>query len=101
MISGALPSTAFAASPPLTFAGFVFTGLGIANLVPVIFRAAGRQTAMPPSLAIAAITAMGSSGVLLGPAMIGFLAQRCSIELSFVVITAGFLFVAASGPKVS
>src|SRR5687767_7497484 len=32
--------------------GFVAVGLGAANIVPVLFRRAGRQTVMPPGLAI-------------------------------------------------
>jgi hypothetical protein len=55
---------------------------------------------MPPSLAIASITTMGYSGILLGPAVIGFLAQRFSLELSFSVIAVGLIFGAASGSKV-
>ncbi len=53
-------------------AGFALIGLGAANVVPVYFRRAGMQQAMPPALAITAITATGYAGLLLGPAVIGF-----------------------------
>jgi MFS family permease len=59
----------------LALSGFVLIGLGAANLVPVLFSAAGRQTIMPPGLAIAAVTTTGYAGILLGPAIIGFVAD--------------------------
>jgi predicted MFS family arabinose efflux permease len=85
----------------LAFGGFLLIGLGISNLVPIFFTAAGRQTIMPPSFAIASITAIGYAGILLGPAGIGFVARHFSLEISFALIALGLLFVALSGPKVT
>lgn len=85
----------------LAFGGFLLVGLGISNLVPIFFTAAGRQTIMPPSFAIASITAIGYAGILLGPAGIGFVARHSSLEISFALIALGLLFVAISGPKVT
>lgn len=90
-----------APTPWLAFGGFLLIGLGISNLVPIFFTAAGRQTVMPPSFAIASITAIGYAGILLGPAGIGFVAEHASLELSFGLIAFGLLFVAASGPGVT
>lgn len=83
----------------LAFGGFLLVGLGVSNLVPVFFTAVGRQTIMPPSFAIASITAIGYAGILLGPAGIGFVAEHFSLEVSFALMAIGLLFVAASGPK--
>lgn len=88
-----------APTPWLAFGGFLLIGLGISNLVPIFFTAAGRQTIMPPSFAIASITAIGYAGILLGPAGIGFVAQHFSLEVSFGLMALGLIFVAASGPK--
>ena len=88
-----------APTPWLAFGGFLLIGLGISNLVPIFFTAAGRQTIMPPSFAIASITAIGYAGILLGPAGIGFVAHHLSLEVSFVLMALGLIFVAASGPK--
>ena len=87
--------------PWLAFGGFLLVGLGISNLVPIFFTAAGRQTIMPPSFAIASITAIGYAGILLGPAGIGFVARHASLEASFALVALGLLFVAASGPRVT
>jgi predicted MFS family arabinose efflux permease len=73
--------------------GFVLIGLGAANIVPVLFRRAGSQTVMPPGLAIAAITTMGYAGILLGPAAIGFLADRWGLVGAFWVVPAILLLV--------
>ena len=64
-------------------AGFVLIGLGTANIVPVLFSQAGRQAAMPASLAVAAVTTIGYAGVLAGPALVGFVAQLSSLPAAF------------------
>jgi predicted MFS family arabinose efflux permease len=72
---------------------FSLIGLGAANVVPVLFRRAGRQTVMPPTLAIAAITTTGYAGILLGPAVIGFVAKHTGLTLAFWMIPALLLLV--------
>jgi MFS family permease len=67
----------------LSMLGFLLIGAGAANLVPVLFSAAGRQTIMPPALAIAAVTTTGYGGILMGPALIGFVAQGVGLPLAF------------------
>jgi predicted MFS family arabinose efflux permease len=105
IVSGGLLAAAglvlavLAPTPWLAFAGFLLVGLGISNLVPIFFTAAGRQTIMPPSFAVASITAIGYAGILLGPAGIGFVAEHFGLNVSFVLMALGLLFVAASGPK--
>ena len=71
---------------PVAMAGFVLIGVGAANVVPVLFRGAGSQAVMPPVLAIAAITTMGYAGILLGPALIGFVADHVGLTLAFWMI---------------
>lgn len=75
-----------AATPAITLAGFVLVGLGAANLVPVVFSIAGRQTIMPAGLAIASVTTTGYAGVLLGPAIVGFAAHQTSLPTAFWVL---------------
>lgn len=68
--------------------GFLLVGLGASNIVPVLFTAAGRQSAMPPSLAVAAVTTIGYAGVLLGPAAIGFLSREWGLAAVFLGLAA-------------
>jgi hypothetical protein len=73
---------------PIAMAGFLLIGLGAANLVPVLFSAAGRQSTMPPALAIAAVTTTGYAGILAGPAAVGFVAQALGLTTSFWLLAA-------------
>jgi predicted MFS family arabinose efflux permease len=70
----------------LALLGFFMVGTGAANLVPVLFSAVGRQTIMPPALAIAAVTTTGYGGILLGPALVGFVSQATSLTVAFWVL---------------
>ena len=88
-------------SPPwLALTGFILIGLGAANIVPVLFSAAGRQTVMPASLAIAAVTTTGYAGVLVGPALVGFAADLTSLPIAFGWLTLLIALVALSANKV-
>jgi MFS family permease len=66
--------------------GFFLIGAGLSNIVPILFSAAGRQTTMPTTLAVAAISSIGYSGILLGPAFIGAIAHQTSLINAFIVI---------------
>ena len=81
------------------FIGFTLIGAGASNIVPVLFTAAGNQNSMPMTLAISAVVSMGYAGLLAGPAVIGFIAEISSLNISFVVIALGLLALAASAKK--
>ncbi|MGO2957903.1 MAG: MFS transporter [Acetobacter sp.] len=74
----------------LALSGFVFIGLGIANIAPILFRRAAEQTVMPAGLAVSALTTIGYTGVLLGPAGIGFAASLITLKGAFWLL-AGLL----------
>lgn len=75
------------------FAGFLLIGLGASNTVPVLFRQAGAQTAVPSGLAIAAVTTVGYAGILAGPAGVGFVAQAIGLPNAFWILAAMLLLV--------
>jgi MFS family permease len=66
--------------------GFFLVGCGASNIVPVLFRQAGRQKIMPMALAVAYISTLGYSGILVGPAIIGFIAEATSLHISFIFL---------------
>ena len=72
----------------LAMSGFLLIGLGASNIVPVLFRGAGAQRAMPPGLAVAAITTAGYAGVLVGPAAIGLVANSVGLPVAFWLLAA-------------
>lgn len=77
----------------VAFAGFLLIGLGASNTVPVLFRQAGAQSAMPAGLAIASVTTVGYAGILVGPAGVGFLAQAIGLPSVFWVLGALLILV--------
>ncbi len=81
--------------------GFFCIGAGGANIVPVLYTATGRQTVMAPSLAVAAITTIGYAGILLGPAIIGFVARASSLGTAFLLVAALLLAVPASATTIT
>ncbi|WP_424928831.1 MFS transporter [Amaricoccus tamworthensis] len=72
--------------PAVALSGFVLIGLGAANLVPILFSAAGRQKVMPAGLAVASVTTTGYAGVLMGPALLGFAADMTSLPVAFWLV---------------
>lgn len=85
----------------LSFAGFVLLGLGASNLVPVLFRRAGQQRVMPAAFAVSAVTTAGYAGVLLGPALIGFLASAVGLSAAFWLLAALLVLVPVSAARVT
>lgn len=80
---------------------FLLIGFGAANTVPILFSAAGRQTAMPVNMAISAMTTIGYAGILAGPALIGFVAHGFSLVTAFAAIVVLLVAVAASARLVT
>lgn len=82
---------------PAALLGYALIGAGCSNIVPVLFTAVGRQTTMPQSAAIPAMTSLGYAGILVGPAFIGFVAHASNLSIALGVLIVLLLFVAASG----
>nr|WP_113864716.1 MFS transporter [Brenneria salicis]NMN92292.1 putative MFS family arabinose efflux permease [Brenneria salicis ATCC 15712 = DSM 30166]RBP67631.1 putative MFS family arabinose efflux permease [Brenneria salicis ATCC 15712 = DSM 30166]RLM32391.1 MFS transporter [Brenneria salicis ATCC 15712 = DSM 30166] len=81
--------------------GFVMVGIGASNVVPILFSAAGNQKIMPASLAIASITTVGYAGILVGPTLLGFIAQLSSVSLAFGCVALLLLIVCASARAIT
>lgn len=71
----------------LNMCGFMLTGLGIANLVPLLFSAVGNLSAATAEYALPTVTLIGYAGLLIGPALIGFGAQWRGLALMFSCLT--------------
>jgi predicted MFS family arabinose efflux permease len=90
-----------APSRPGALVGFGMVGLGSSNIVPVLYSALGRQTVMAPNLAVAAVTTLGFTGILTGPALIGFVAHMADLPAAFLGVAAMLMVVAASARTAS
>ena len=71
----------------LLYMGFFAIGIGIANIVPIFYSMLGRQQVMPLNMAVSAVSTLGYLGILMGPALIGFIAQQTSLYVSFGLLT--------------
>lgn len=79
-----------APTPVIAIAAFAFAGLGIANMVPIAFSAAGNQDGMSSSTGMSVVTTMGYSGILVAPSGIGFIGERTGFSPIFIALS-GFL----------
>ncbi|MCX6217557.1 MFS transporter [Spirosoma sp.] len=77
-------------------AGFILLGLGAANIVPIFFSEAGRLPGIAPSVSLPAITTIGYTGMLAGPASLGFIAQHFSLSTAFISVALLLVLVALS-----
>jgi fucose permease len=77
--------------------GFALCGLGIANAVPLLFSAAGRVEPQGPSLA-AAFT-LGYTGFIVGPPVIGILADQFGLPRTLALLLLTALAVTALGGR--
>ncbi|WP_084007865.1 MFS transporter [Erwinia piriflorinigrans] len=71
----------------ITALAFLLIGLGVANIAPMLFTASGLQKEMPDALAVAAVSSLGYSGILMGPAIIGFVAHFTTLIGAFIFVT--------------
>jgi fucose permease len=79
--------------PAAALIGLFLVGLGVANGVPLMFSAAGRQPDTPPGPGIAAVSSMGSLGFLAGPPVIGVLADAVSLPWALATLILGAVVV--------
>ena len=72
-------------TPVVAIAGFALTGIGLAATFPLALSAAAVQDG-PPSTNIAAVSTAGYSGFMVGPPMIGFVAEATSLRLGLGIV---------------
>lgn len=75
---------------------FFILGIGLANVVPIAFASTADQKEMPMSLALAAVTTLGYTGQLAGPALIGFVAKMTSLSVAFSILALFLVIVGFS-----
>jgi len=76
---------------------FVLVGVGVANAVPLLFSAAGRVPPAGPSLA--AVFTIGYLGFILGPPVIGVLADAITLTWALALVCGALVLVAALGGR--
>jgi len=78
--------------------GFALVGLGLSNVVPVLFSAASKVPGVSAAHGIAAVSSLGYLGMMAGPPLIGMIAEHTSLTagLSCVVFFAVIMALSAS-----
>lgn len=89
------------ATPAAALIGFGCVGLGLANLIPILFGAAGRVPGVNPGTGIAAVSTAGYFGFLAGPPVIGLAAEVITLRgaLFIVVLLIGLVALFAHAVK--
>ncbi|KQV16562.1 MULTISPECIES: MFS transporter [unclassified Kitasatospora] len=77
---------------PLVLAGFVLVGLGLANIFPLAIAAAG---AAGGPQGVATASTLGYAGMLVGPPVIGFLADATTLPIALTTVAATATLAAA------
>jgi hypothetical protein len=85
-------------SAPVGIAGFLVLGLGLSSNVPTLFRAAAGESGVARGAALAAVSSLGYVGFLVGPPVIGGIAQLTSLRLACGLLALSGLMVAALAP---
>ena len=75
-------------APGLTVAllGFSLVGIGYAVIMPLVFSRAANDPDMAPGPAIASVATVAYGGMLLGPPVVGFVAQVAGLKVSFAML---------------
>jgi len=76
-----------------TLLGFALMGIGYALIMPLAFTRSAADGAMAPGAAIASVATLGYGGGMLGPPLIGFVAEATSIRLAFGLLTGFALLI--------
>ena len=66
--------------------GFALNGLGFSVIVPELFRIGGNVKGVDSSQGVAFIAGAGYMGFLLGPVVLGFIAESASLNYSFLLL---------------
>lgn len=96
--AGGLAAVLALRSPAEVVAGFFFTGLGISNIIPLLFSTAARlavQGGMPASEGLAIATRIGYIGLLAGPLIVGPVAEFVGLRLSLLSLGIALSFTCA------
>jgi fucose permease len=79
--------------------GFTTLGLGLATVIPNVFRAAARATPLAPASGVAAVSTVGWLGFLAGPPTIGALASAVSLPVALALVVLALTAIATLAPR--
>lgn len=72
-------------SPWIAIAGFSLIGLGLANVVPIVFRAAGNAPDASASESLAIVASISYLSFVVGPLIVGLVAQYFGLKIALAI----------------
>ena len=87
-------------NPVAALIGFALIGLGLANMMPVLFAAAANVKGVHAAEGLAHVAGLAYFGLLLGPVIIGVVAQLTNLTIGLSVVAVCSALIAIAGPKV-
>ena len=67
--------------------GFLIVGFGVSTIVPLLYSTVGKANLkVSKGIAIATVSSIGFLGFLMGPPLIGYIAQLAGLQYSFMTI---------------
>lgn len=86
--------------PVAAIAGCACVGLGLSNLIPILFRTASQLPGISAGHGIAAVSTAGYCGFLAGPPLIGLCAQLLTLPVALGVVVLSLAWIAASARRI-
>ena len=83
--SGLFTAVFFPYIVPCTIA-FMFVGLGVSTIIPTLYSIAGKHPEIPTGEALTAVSSVSFLGFLMGPPIIGYVAEAFGLQFSFAFI---------------
>jgi MFS family permease len=87
----------------VVFPNLFTVGAGVASIVPVSYGIAGRSKLYSPSVALALVSTISFFGFLVGPPLIGFVAELFDLKISFALVGInglGILLLSSFGKQI-
>jgi MFS family permease len=86
LAAAGLASSLLAPSPAWAMPGFALAGVGFSSIIPLVFAAGGRAASSSEGAGIAAVSGLGYLGFLVGPPVIGGVAQLTSLRFGLFIV---------------
>lgn len=72
---------------------FMLVGFGVSNVIPIVFNATGKIKSVATETALTIISSISFLGFLIGPPIIGYIAEATSLRYSFATIGVFGIFI--------
>ena len=81
---------------PVALAGLAVVGLGLSNVIPILFVSASRVQGASAAAGIALVSSLGWLGLVMGPPLVGGVAQVSTLSAGLTLVVVSCLALAAS-----